>query len=74
MPTYTLAMVQADIATTRTAINDILTKGSSQSMRGRTLTRADLGQLRAHLQYLTDEEARLDRGGSRSRRAVLNRG
>lgn len=73
MSTYTLAQVQADIATTRTAINDILNNGQSSSMNGRTLTMADLGELRRHLAYLEQLEQTKTRGGIRSRRVVPKR-
>lgn len=64
--TYTLAQVQADIATTRSAISEILSNGQSRSIKGRTLTSADLGQLREHLSWLTDEESRLTARASRT--------
>lgn len=73
MSTYTLAQVQADIATARTAINAIMDDGQSVSMNGRTYSAANLGELRAHLSWLLQLEQSLTRGGIRSRRAVLKR-
>lgn len=73
-PTYTLAQVQEDIATTRTAINNIMTNGQAVGDNGQILTRANLDELREHLSWLIAQETRLSRGGIRSRRGVPIRG
>lgn len=61
--TYTLAQVQADIATTRAMINRIMTDGQAAQMDGSMLTLANLSDLRAHLKWLLEEEQRLIREG-----------
>lgn len=62
-----LPEVNAQIDLVNTAISDILTHGVSQAMRGRSLSRENLKELREHLAWLQGEKARLE-GGSGVRR------
>lgn len=71
--TYTLAQVQADITKTRTAITAILENGQHVAHDGRIMTRANLKELRDHLEWLQAQEKQKSAGGIQLRQGSRQR-
>ena len=67
---WTSAEIDAEITATKTAIEAART-GKSYVFKGRSLTRNDLSELRAHLDYLVREKNKLARQGIRTRRGIV---
>lgn len=73
MAGITLAQAEAQLALYLAAESDILERGQSYAIRGRSLTRADLGEIREGVSYWQGMVERLDRSGGIQRRRIVNR-
>ena len=68
-----LSRAQSRLALYYAAEADILERGQSYAIRGRSLTRADIREIRAAIARLEAEVARLENGGGIGRKRLVNK-
>jgi hypothetical protein len=64
MAIYTLPEITAEIALWKSALSAISTTGQAYQIGGRSLTRADLAEIRQHLEWLDARQTELTNGVS----------